>query len=183
MLDEVIKAIPEIKKRDWIEWALLTGIPLLFSLYICYLYLGSLYYGIKLPGYLFALAFGSLVGAFAYVIDGLVHRALKKTITRLEHMVHYFILLGAGLPLWISLILAYWFGLTLMPFSLVFFFLQVYYTLFDETAFHWKRGIVAEQVVHWLILWGPGSAQIAWFYWAYIDHYAGLVQVLTLLGL
>jgi len=117
------------------------------------------------------------------MLDSLSHNALMKKIPRLEHVVHYFILLSATVPLWLSFILAYWFGIAMLPFSIVFFSLQIYYTLYDEVVFHWDRGIVLEQLVHWAVIWGPGSAQIALFYWAYIDQYVGLPQLLSFISL
>ena len=183
MLDEILDGISRIKKWDWVEWAVLSIVMFFISCYLLYLYFGSVYYGAELPGYVFALVIGFFVGGTAYVVDSLMHKALKKKIPRLEHIVHYFILFGATVPLWASMILAYWFGMTMLPFSMVFALLQVYYVLYDETIFHWKRGYVPEQIVHWLIIWGPGSAEIAMFYWAYVDNYVGLNQVIHLLGL
>jgi len=182
MIEIIFKNVSKLSKRDWVEYIFLAGIIFLVSCYIMYLYFGSLYYGANLPGYLFAVAIGFFIGGIAYLLDSFSHKTLKYMVPKLEHIVHYFVLFGATIPLWISFILAFWFGITMLPFSIVFFFLQVYYTLYDEITFHWKRGYVAEQVIHWLIIWGPGSAQIAFFYWAYVDKFLGLDQILRLLG-
>ena len=182
MYREILKNIPKIKKRSWVALCLVAGVLFLVAIYVVYLYIASFYYHIPLPGYAFAIAIGSLLGACAYVIDSLSHRALRKRIPREEHLVHYFIIFGAVLPLLISLVFAYWFGKAALPFSIIFFILQIFYVCYDEAAFHWKRADVTEQMVHWVIIWATGAAEIALFYWAYVDQYTGLSQLLASIG-
>ena len=152
MFREIVKNIPKIRKRDWVELVVMAGFLFIISLYLVYLYTASLVYNLPLPGYTFAIALGGFLGSFAYIIDAFSHRALRKKIPKEEHLVHYFIIFGAVLPFMLSVVLAYWFGIATLPFSIVFFLLQVFYVGYDEAAFHWKRANVPEQLVHWLII-------------------------------
>ena len=182
MFREIVKNIPKMRMREWAELVVMAGFLFIISLYVVYLYIASLVYNLPLPVYTFAIALGTFLGASAYIIDAFSHRAMRKKIQKQEHLVHYFIFFGAVLPFLISVVLAYWVGIAALPFSIMFFILGIGYVSYDEAAFHWKRAIMLEQLVHWLLIWGMGVAEIALFYWAYVDQYAGLAQLLAYIG-
>ena len=84
------------------------------------------------------------------------------------------ILYGANLPSWISYLCAMLWGNTIFPFSVVFMVFKIGYAAYDDIAFHWKRAIPSEIVVHYLLFFSVLALDVIMLRWAYVDGFSGL---------
>src|SRR6266516_2521387 len=127
-------------KAEYIDFGISIGIVFGAFLTTLVFTIAAIIKHIQIPQEVLAIPIG--FGAFisAYFFDAIAHRSVyKDQIDKDELIIHHLMVYGSSFPLFISLVLAYWWPHLMMPFIACFVFLKTMYSLGDEFLFHWPR--------------------------------------------
>jgi hypothetical protein len=122
------------------------------------------------PWELWVIAFAGVAATVGGVLDWAYHRSGLAAVGRAEHRSELAALGGGGLPLFVLMSLASLAqrpGLLLLPILVVVLFTTAM-ICFDEFVYHRRRCGRYESLLHRLLVFGNGTAWLAWMHWCFV---------------
>lgn len=177
-----ISRIKSFNKQDWLVYIIWNGMMFGLLAAVCgFLFLGS-YNGVVYPKMVWNIPIGIAFFVVAIAIDTIGHRTVyKEVLQEGEALIHH-ITIAAGITSVILLCLGYNHPeLARVP-ALVFIFLSIVFSFFDE-ALHWHRYLTKnsdriEMWSHFFILVGHLIMIVSWWQW-FTDGYPGVKETLA----
>ncbi len=171
--------------KDWLVYIIWNG--LMFGLLIVvssFLYLGFKN-GVQYPNYVWNIPIGIFCFVIAIAIDTIGHRTIYKEVLKQGEALIHHMTIFSGITSVVLLCLAYSHSEIVRIPALVFIFLSVVYSFFDE-ALHWHRYLTAnsdriEMWSHFFILVGHLIMILSWWKW-YDGGYIGVADTLMWLS-
>jgi hypothetical protein len=163
--------------EDWIVYVVWNGLMVgLFAMVASFLFIGS-QHGIVYPTMVWNIPLGIACFVLAIAIDTIGHRTIyKEALAQGEALIHHMTIFS-GIASVVLLCLGYAHPAAMRVPALVFIFLSVVYSFFDE-ALHWHRYLTKksdriEMWSHFFILVGHLTMIISWWIW-FNDGYPGV---------
>lgn len=167
--------------QDWIVYIIWNGMMLgLFGSVSAFLYFGHSH-GVTFPTMVWNIPIGIGCFVIAIAIDTIGHRTVyKEVLQKGEALIHH-ITIFAGIASVILLCLGYSHAEWVRVPALVFIFLSVIFSFFDE-AMHWHRYLTQnsdriEMWSHFFILVGHLIMIVSWWQW-FQEGYGGVKETL-----
>lgn len=173
--------ISQFDAKDWVVYVLWNGMMMsLFVLVSLFLAIG-VRHGVEYPTMVWNIPIGIFCFVVAIAIDTIGHRTIyKEVLQEGEALIHH-ITITAGISSVMLLCLGYEHPQMMRVPALVFIFLSVVFSFFDE-ALHWHRYLTknsdrVEMWSHFFILVGHLIMILAWWQW-FSEGYAGVKETL-----
>jgi hypothetical protein len=122
------------------------------------------------PGEFWVILVAGGIATMAGILDWRYHRSGKTAIGRPEHRSELAALAGGGLPLFVLMAIASVLSrpqVLLVP-VLIAVLLTTVMICYDEFVFHRKRCGAYETLLHRLLVFGQGTAWLAWVHWCFV---------------
>jgi hypothetical protein len=173
--------VRQFDRNDWIVYVLWNGLMVgLLAAVSAFLFLGASN-GVSYPQMVWNIPAGIACFVVAIAIDTIGHRTVyKEALAQGEALIHHMTIF-AGITSVLLLCLGYAHRETVRTPALVFIFLSVVYSFFDE-ALHWHRYLTKksdriEMWSHFFILVGHLTMIISWWNW-FDAGYPGVKETL-----
>lgn len=178
---EYVGRISEFNTRDWIVYVIWNGLMVgLFVAVSAFLYIGYSN-GVQYPTPVWNIPVGIFCFVVAISIDTIGHRTVyKQALAEGEALIHHMTIFS-GITSVMLLCLGYEHASLIRVPAIVFIFLSIVYSFFDE-ALHWHRYLTKksdriEMWSHFFILTGHLIMIISWWNW-FDNGYPGVKETL-----